>query len=367
MAHAWDYGAIVGTTWHGQQDVRGATLLPGVSVPEGVEVSRIREVNWEKVPSFSLSHHTGKMVRIDGEYRLERQPRPWYPGEEAYLLPGRIVGEEYEVVQGADLGDLAENVAGHTGWTFMAAANLKDSEITFIQLNIDKDFRIGGKMHEAHKAKLFFGDDKGGGSLFGGITLTRIQCWNTWRAALSGEGVWRIRHDDNPKARLEFVAAQVVNAYKAMAEEEEWLNKFFVRPLPEELFERFVHDTFPDPEVTKSMIEAQAALEMVAAGQTNGFNVQKVIELGERSTKGYEQRLDLARRRRGYMEVAYEQHNREFSDSAEMFYAGAQALTQTTTHGPFQGNAEYDAMDGVRAAANQRGFNWLKEAYEDEE
>jgi hypothetical protein len=280
------------------------------------------------------------------------------------MLPGRVVSEEFEVVQGSDLADMAENVAEHTGWQFMAAANLKSSEIAFVQLSIDKDFKIGGKLHEAHNAKLFFGDDKSGGATFGGIVYTRIQCWNTWRSALSENGVWRLRHDDSPKARMQFVSAQIVNAYKAMAEEEEWLNRFFVKPLPEYLFERFVYDTFPDPPITEAMVQAQDAMAMVQAGQTNGFDLSKIIELGERSKQSYEYRLDLASRRRNYMETAYERHNRMFNDSAETLYAGAQALTETTSHGPFQGDANYGAMFGIRADINSKGFSWLQDVCE---
>jgi len=361
MSHKWDWGAIVDQTWHGEQEKRGATLKRGVSVPDGIRISRIREVDWEKVPAYALSK-SGKMVRIDGEYKLERQPRPWYPDENPYILPGRTVGEEYEIIQGRDLADLAEDVSQQTGWQFLAAANLKDSEITFIQLDIDKDFRIGDKLHEAHKAKLFFGDDKNGGSLFGGIVLTRIQCWNTWRSALSENGVWQLRHDNNPKARMQLAAAQIVRAYQALKEEERWLNIFFARPLTEELFERFVHDTFPDPQVTKAMIEADQAKILIETGQTNGFELEKLIGLGQRSSDAYEQRLDLASRRRTYMEQAYEQHNRDFYDSADTLYAGAQALTQTTTHGPFRGDANYSAMLGLTAAINTKGFNWLRNA-----
>lgn len=366
MAHYWDYGAIVGSTWHGQQNTRGVQLPPGTSVERGIDLSRIRELSWHKIPVVARSG-SGRVVSVDGQYLLEREPRPWQPGDDWYILPGRQVTEEFEIVQGADLAEMAESVAKHTGWQFMGAAHLKDSEICFVQLEIDRDFMIAGKRHEAHKAKLFFGDDKSGGSTFGGITYTRIQCWNTWRAALSGEGVWRLRHDDSPKARLEFASAQIVQAYKAMGEEEEWLNRFFTAPLADHLFDAFTHNVFPDPPVTKAMMEGEEAYALIRAGQTNGYDLDKVVELGEKSKESYEQRLDLARRRRSYMESSYERHNRKFGDSANTFYAGAQALTATTSHGPFRGSNELQTMFGTRADFTTRGFSWLKDALVEQE
>jgi len=366
MAHYWFYGAIVGQTWHGKQEERGVTLNPGVSTKQGIDLSAIREVNWSKIPVVALSN-SGRNVSVDGQYMLERAPLARVPGDDWYILPGRTVGEEFELVQGSDLANLAQSVSDHTGWPFMGAAHLKNGEICFVQLEIDKQFRIGGKVHEAHKAKMFFGDDKRDGSTFGGVTYTRIQCWNTWRAALSGDGVWQIRHDDSPVARLDFAAAQIVNAYKAMEEEEEWLNRFFTAPLADHLFDRFVQDIFPDPPVTKAMIEGAEAEELIRTQSTNGYDLQPVLELAQKSAESYEQRRDLAQRRREYMHSAYERHNRAFPDSANKYYAGAQALTATTSHGPFRGNGEMSAMFGTRADFATKGMGWLKQALIDQE
>jgi hypothetical protein len=359
MAHKWDYGAIVGTTWHGQQLERGKQLTAGVTTKEGLELSRISEVTWTKIPVFAeLSN--GLLHRLDGQYLLERGPRPWVQDDEVYVLP-RQVSEEFEIVQGGDLADLAQKVSDRTGWPFMSAAHLSNSEIAYVQLEIDKPFTIGGKHYEEHKAKLFFGDDKNGGSTFGGITYTRIQCWNTWRAALSGSGVWKLRHDNNPLSRLDFIAEKCVGAHRAMAEEERWLNAFFAAHMPEHLFERFVQETFPDPRVTEAMIEAEMAREMVQTNTTES-DLSAVIDRGERSKYGYEQRLKLARERRVYMERAWEDYNGAFVPSGNdtHFYGGFQALTQTTSHGPFRDKEERGAMFGIRADYNDKGMGWLK-------
>jgi len=368
MSHKWDYGSIVGTTWHGQQLERGAQLTAGVTTKEGLDLSRIREVNWNKIPVFAQLSD-GTMYRLDGQYLLERGPRPWVNNDEVYVLP-RQVSEEFEIVQGSDLADLAQKVSDNTGWPFMSAAHLSDSEIAYVQLEIDKPFTIGGKHYEEHKAKLFFGDDKNGGATFGGITYTRIQCWNTWRAALSGSGVWKLRHDNNPLSRMDFIAAKCIEAHRAMAEEEAWLNAFFAAHMPENLFERFVHDVFPDPRVTEAMIEAELAQtkSMVHIESTSGFDMSQVIARGERSKEGYEQRLKLAGERRTYMEKAWEGYNGAFLQSGNdtHFYGAFQALTETTSHGPFRDKQERGAMFGVRADFNDKGTGWLKGACADE-
>jgi hypothetical protein len=365
MSHAWDFGYLDEDSWHGKEQGRGGIIAPGTTVETGLQLSRIRDVEWFKIPLVAQSV-TGIPVQVDGQYMLERSPRPWIPGDEHHILGSRVVGEDFQVVQGSDLARLTQNIAKHTGWQFKGAAHLRNSEVAFVQLSIDKTFRVAGKEHEAHKAKFFFGDDKAGGSTFGGITYTRIQCYNTWRAALSSEGVWTMRHDDSPVDRMEFLAAQVVNAYHAMEEEERWLNAFFNRAMPENLFERFVWDVFPDPRVTKSMEQGEEALVMQQSGQTNGFDLSKVIEAGERSREAYEKRRDLAGRRRRHMENAYVDHNRNFADSSDTFYASAQALTHTTSHGPFRDTSDRGAMFGVRAGFNTAGMNWLKNEFDDE-
>ena len=113
------------------------------------------------------------------------------------------------------------------------------------------------------------------------------------------------------------------------------------------------------------MMEGDEALVMAQNGTTNGFNVDAVIERGEKSRVGYLQRLDLAQRRRGYMEKSYADHNRNFADSSDTFYAAAQALTATTSHGAYRGDVEVGAMFGVRADHSTKGLNWLRDAAED--
>jgi hypothetical protein len=113
------------------------------------------------------------------------------------------------------------------------------------------------------------------------------------------------------------------------------------------------------------MMQGEEALVMAQSGQTNGFDLSNVIAAGERSREAYEKRLDLARRRREHMENAYVNHNGNFPDSRNTYYAATQALTHTTSHGPFRDASERGAMFGVRANFNTSGLDWLKDAYED--
>ena len=365
MSDKWEFGYLDEPSWHKNENENGGILTPGMPIEHQLELSQIGNLDWYKVPIMARSI-TGDLVKIEGQYMLERGPRPWVTDDTPSILLGRVVSEDFQIVQGSDLARLATNVSNETGWKLRGAANLSNAEVAFVQLGINKMFRIGGREHEAHKATLFFGDNKKGGATFGGITYTRIQCHNTWRAALSGDGVWKMRHDDSPVDRMEFLAAKVVLAYKAMEEEERWLNAFFNQAMPENLFQRFTYDVFQDPPITNSMIEGEHAMVMQQAGQTNGFDLTRVIELGDRSRVGYEQRLDLAQRRRGHMENAYINHNGNFPDSRDTYYAAAQALTHTTSHGPFRGDSEHGAMFGVRADFNTKGFEWLKGAIEEE-
>ena len=80
---------------------------------------------------------------------------------------------------------------------------------------------------------------------------------------------------------------------------------------------------------------------------------------------GYEQRLKLAQRRRDYLVSAYDKHNRKFSDSAGTFYAAAQASTDTTTHGPYQGNNDTQTMFGLPGEHATKGLQWLQSAAKD--
>lgn len=362
MAHEWFWGAIAGETWHNQQEERGYTLHPGTSVEEGIQKSRLSEIVWRKA-SISFDTAGGRRVLPDS-YVLVRDPVPWVEGDDYYAL-NRVVTNKYQLVQGYDIADMAKKVALATGWQFKGAASLKSGEIVFAQLELDRDFRVGGLKHERHKTMFFWGDDKRSGSGFGGEVHTRMQCWNTWMAALSENGVFTIPHDGDPLAMWSLVNARVVEAYQTQEEEEEWLNRFFVKNMGYKLFQEFIEEVYPKPDVPQSVQDGIEAEVLLQSGADNGFGEQlkRLIEKGRKATDRHQQAVVLVERRQEHMDKGWHRHNDNFKESKETFYAGLQALTNTTTRGPFRGQAGYRNVFGIGEQFNTKGMQVLKEMY----
>jgi len=357
MAHEkYDEDVLVLTedSWHGKHDI----ILPkGTDVETGFNVARLEDIEWLTKPLY-IEVEPGMFLPFGDKKGLAR--RPFSRDQHWRILDNRTV-RDYEVIDNEFLMGLAADLAMSTGWLFEGCGTLRHNEVSFIQLRVNRDIDVAGLSYERHTVRFFYGDDKALGSGFGGLTGTRIQCMNTFRMAISDENTITIPHREDPKARWEFINAQHISAINALEEQEVMLNKFFVTSLGRKAFQEFVEATYPVPAIRKSMVEAEQARDMLASGDTNGYDLQKVIDRGIRAEQAYNSEVALAERRRETLEQAYEMHNRRSTDSAETYYAAFQGLTWTANHSNvYRGDALASLLfNGVRGQDVKRGYETL--------
>jgi hypothetical protein len=103
------------------------------------------------------------------------------------------------------------------------------------------------------------GDDKRCGAGFGGMVFTRIVCANTWRAAISEGGVFKISHVQDPLALWKFATAQINAAVKAYKEQGATLDKFFNTSIGRRQFQEFLEETVQQPNVPKAVARSLEA------------------------------------------------------------------------------------------------------------
>jgi hypothetical protein len=349
-------------SWHGYED---AVVSRNISVAEGCELAKLAKVVWVLRPAF-VETDQNMFVPIKGKSTLVRLPTPW---DNTYHILGNRLVRDYEIVDNTFLCGLATQMADVTGWSFEGAGTLKRGEISFIQLRLTNNFYVGGKEHEAHRVKFLFGDDKRNGAGYGGLVLTRLQCWNTWRMAIAEDGIFKIPHRDDPHAQWNFVNARIEAAIGAAETQKQELDRFFVTSIQARQFQAFVEGTFPTPEVPKAIAQAEEARALIEENPESGDDLAHMLFRGNRAQEDYENKYALAERRREALERGFAQHNIDSPDSANTLYAAFNGLTHVANYAPsnvFRGKpAKGLLFNGTRGQFVDRGYNLLKELLAD--
>jgi hypothetical protein len=341
-------------SWHGQEDL----ILPrGTSVDEGTAVSRMEEIVWTTRPLY-VEVEPGVFKRFGNKDALTRLPNAFTDGY--HVVDSRTV-RDYEIVSNEFLVARAKELAAITGWTFEGCGTLNHNEISFVQLRLNKDYHVADMPHERHEIRFLFGDDKAGNSGYAGLQYRRAQCMNTFMVAIMENGVLRVPHRNNPEAKWKLINAQAAEVIKEFEEQNAMLDVFYYAPMDENLWASFVEQTYPLPNKPSTMVEAEQAEELMTRGLAGGIDLSGLLIRGERAAQRYASQTALILRRRIAMQEAYDNHNREFKDSAHTVYAAFQALTYITNHGDsYRGDAITGILfDGQRAKDIKRGFNIL--------
>lgn len=361
MAHKTYKIILTDKSWHGHED---AVVSRDIPVHEGCELAKMSEVVWETRPAYA-EVQPGLFIPVEGKKVLVRLPNSW---DNTFHTIGNRLVKDYQIVDNGFLCGLASKMAEVTGWKFEGAGTLSKGEMSFIQLRLNEDFNVAGRKYEAHKAMFMFGDDKRGGSGYGGLVFTRIQCWNTWRMAAGEDGVFKIPHRDDPHAQWEFVNARVEAAIAALKNQNAILDKFFVTALARRDFNQFLENAIPTPSVPKAIVEAEEARAMLEDGLVKGDKLAHILFRGDRAQNDYESKYALVERRREAVERAYDTFNAGPSESKETLYSAFNGLTWVANHGDtnvFRGNSTTGVLfNGARGQFVDKGYNVLKSMLE---
>jgi len=347
-------------TWHGRHDV---LLLKGTTVPDGCAISRIGEIVWATKPLY-IEVSPGRFVPFGDKKGLVREPNAF--SQNAHVLDSRGAVKDYVVINNDFLIQMATELAERTGWQFEGCGTLQHNEVSFVQLRINTTIDVGGREYERHVIRLFYADNKRIGSGFGGLQMTRVQCMNTFRAAVSEDNIIKIEHVDDPEARWKLLNAHFARAIAAIEEQKLMLDSFFVTPITNTEFKEFVELTFPLPQPSKAMIEAKSARALISVGDIASQDFSKIFEREKRAIQVYRNERALAGRRREATQKAFEYHNRHFRESASTFYAAMQGLTYPPNHGNvYRGTPLAGILfGGQRGKDIKRGYKTLVSLWE---
>lgn len=363
MAHGkFDEDVLVLTadSWHGLED----DILPrGTSVFDGIEHSGMEEIEWTTRPLF-VEVEPGMFVPFGNKQALTRLPNVFSDGY--HVVDTRVV-RDYEVVNNDFLAELAVELAAQTGWTFEGCGTLRHNELSFIQLRLPQDYYAGGRDYERHDIRFLYGDDKRGGSGFAGINYTRVQCMNTFFAAISENSILRVSHRDDPHTRWKLINAQAAEVLRVLQVQNEMLDVFYFKPVSPDDVQWFLEQTFPLPPKPGIAIEAEQILDLQMNGELDeGIDVSTILARGEQAKRRHANDTDLILRRRHEVEAAYAKHNARYPDSAQTLYALFNALTYTANHGQtYRGDAQTGILfGGKRAQDINAGYDVLSELLE---
>ena len=352
--YAEDVLVLTADSWHGEHDF----LLPqGISLEAGYEISQLSDIEWVTRP-LHIEVEPGVFKPFGNKFGLARLPNE--RTDEWHILDNRLV-RDYEALTNDFLMELASDLAERTGWEFEGCGTLRHNEISFIQLRVPGKFDVAGLEYERHVVRIFYADDKAGGAAYIGLTLTRIQCDNTFRAAISGESVLTVEHRDNPEARMTFINEQAVAVADSLKDHAALLNAFFGQSMSDGQFDEFANAVYPQPKIKGAMLDAAEANRMLDDGQVS-LDLSVILKRGERANKEFLQEAARAQTRREELKAAYETHNLRFPDSKNTLYAALQALTWLANHSSvYRGNALAGLLfNGQRAKDVALGISFLR-------
>lgn len=351
-----DVLVLTAESWHGKEDL----ILPrGTSVEDGTAASGMEDIVWELRPLY-VEVEPGKFVPFGDKQALTRLPN--LLTSQYGILDTRVV-RDYEIVNNDFLIELAVELAEQTGWTFEGCGTLQRNRLSFIQLRLDQDYYAAGREYERHAIRFLYGDDKGGGSGFVGLNYKRVQCQNTWKAAIAENTIMTVSHRDAPEVRWKLLNAQAIEVVKAVEEQNIMLDLFYFRPVDDNMVGEFVERTFPLPSKPSIVTELEQAEELVKNGIAADIDLAPLYVRGERAKQRHASEVALTLRRRNAVEVAFKNHNENYPDSANTLYALFQALTYVANHSDtYRGDAVSSILfGGKRGQDIDRGYAILVE------
>ena len=104
------------------------------------------------------------------------------PDPDALLSPTGV-GEGYEIVQNAQLCEIADRVMSESGARYETAGTLRNGKLVWLLAHMPSDANISGD--KVNKYILIYSSHDGSRSITIASTLVRVVCWNTLSASLS--------------------------------------------------------------------------------------------------------------------------------------------------------------------------------------
>lgn len=131
--------------------------------------------------------------------------------------PLGIVKNRYEIVQNSEAFEFFDNVVGAGQAVYDTAGALYGGRRIWIMAKLPKSLFIDGReKDEIERRVLLYTSHDGSVSLSMQVVATRVVCWNTLSAALSGaQNCVKIRHTKNATNKIEEAqhALKIVHAY----------------------------------------------------------------------------------------------------------------------------------------------------------
>lgn len=337
MGHKWKAGILDDKSWHLQEQSTSKRYLGDYE--DLVEVAReagIYQVGVETLPTF---------VRVDGqeietgEQQLVLTNTPWGDGIE--VLKRSV--SHYNPLDNKTLFDTFNSLSDTYNLAGVGMLGTR-GQITFAQFKIPPYYIHG----EEHLNRLLIGDDKEGGGTWYARTSTRVECWNTWKAAV--RGIERIPHGADNATILRYLALLEEATIADQEREVEALNAFFTSRVPTGGVNKAVSSVFRMPRKSRK-------LKLIEQGKEYELETtQEIQEVVESEVSRYETARERADRRR---QAVADEFFAMAADhpSGDSIYSLWNAFTYVVNHsGEFRGDTETAVYFGNRGPILDRAW-----------
>ncbi len=162
-----------------------------------------------------------------------------------------VVGDGYELLNHAEMGEILEAILGLTNVRFETAGSCRDGAQVWALAYIDEPYKVVGDDSETFPFLALLNSHDGSGACKVVATQVRVVCWNTYQAA-SMEGdrhghQFSFNHTSGIHDRIEEAKAAILGVREAAAEWTELSAELFGLKADEVAFNHFLADFIPEP------------------------------------------------------------------------------------------------------------------------
>ncbi len=162
-----------------------------------------------------------------------------------------VVGDAYELLNHAEMGDILESILGLDNVKFETAGSCRDGAQVWALAYIDEPYTVVGDDTETFPYLALLNSHDGSGACKVVATQVRVVCWNTYRAAeMEGERHGRqftFRHTAGIHDRIEEAKAALRGVRDEAGEWDELSRVLFGMKADEVAFNHFLQDFIPEP------------------------------------------------------------------------------------------------------------------------
>ena len=312
-------------TWHGKEVESG-----GVVINEQDRTPKrfveLADANYKvEILPVTVELPDGSNFKVEEKYWVLRPPM----GDDGEWTPIRQIGNRYHVHQNMELADIITPLSEE--WPIDGFMVLKSGKIVSFVLEIG-DYLIGDMEQERHKSYLYVCNDHTQGAGIFGETHTRVVCWNTHMAAISGDNaddLVTFPHTQDSTQILQFLTSLKLHTIRQRQETIDQLNRMFTQPITDAQFADVVDATFPAPGLPKGVRLANLIPDDMPDDAPGVEYIRGKEETDQKLLTWQQQRMVDMRTEFG---GEYTKFNKAYPYAANTAYAAWNSATTTINH-----------------------------------